>query len=183
MHLLRDGHHKVKVPSVKEFVARKTQTIPSGKAQGTYWNRIKCKECCGNPPEAVIGQATINLDSWVWKSLEDSLPKLYCVDLAEAYVMQESMSLRLMCKKREVWYAIAQQTFAPETFGEEQKRDTNLVLSHLPGSHKCLSLRKQHDLCQKYGVAHRTYYFGVPKVWENGTRNWITVQPSKAQRN
>jgi hypothetical protein len=81
-------------------VARKTCTIASGKAQGTYWNRIKCKECCGNPPEAVIGQETINLDSQVWKSLEDSLPDMYCADLAEAYVMQEGASLRLMWKKK-----------------------------------------------------------------------------------
>ncbi len=90
-HLLGDGdldagHHKVKAPAAKEFVARKTHTISSGKVQGTYWNRIKCKEHCGNPPEAVIGQATSNLDSRVWKSLEDSLSKLYCADLVEAYV-------------------------------------------------------------------------------------------------
>jgi hypothetical protein len=66
IHLLGDGdldagHHQVKGPTAKEFVARETCTIASGKAQGTYWNRIKCKECCGNCPEAVIGQATINL--------------------------------------------------------------------------------------------------------------------------
>jgi hypothetical protein len=50
--------------------------------------------------EAVIRQATINLNSQVWKSLEDSLPKLYCVDLAEAHVMQESVSLRIFCEKK-----------------------------------------------------------------------------------
>ncbi len=50
-------------PAAKELVARNTCTIASGKAQGTYWNRIKCKECSGNPPKAVIGQATINPDS------------------------------------------------------------------------------------------------------------------------
>ncbi len=86
-------------PAAKEIVVRNTHTIASGEAQGTYWNRIKCKECCRILPEAVIGQATINLDSRVWKSLEDSLSKLYCADLAEAYVMQESASARLMCRK------------------------------------------------------------------------------------
>jgi hypothetical protein len=70
MHLLGDGdlnagHHKVKAPAAKESVVRKTHTIASVKARGTYWNRIKCKECCRNPSEAVIGQATINLDSQV----------------------------------------------------------------------------------------------------------------------
>jgi hypothetical protein len=90
----------MKAPAAKEFVARKTHTIASGKMQGTYWNMIKCKERFGNPPEAVIRQATINLDSRVWKSLEDSLPKMYCADLAEAWVMQESTSSRLVCKKK-----------------------------------------------------------------------------------
>jgi hypothetical protein len=67
------GHCMGSPPNAKEFVMRKTRTIPSGKAQGT---------------EAVIGQATINLYSQVWKSLEDSLPKLYCVDIVEAFVTQ-----------------------------------------------------------------------------------------------
>jgi hypothetical protein len=100
-HLLGDGdldagNHKVKAPTAKEFVARKAHTIASGKAQGTYWNRIKCKECFENPPEAVIEQATITPFSQVWKSLEDSLPKLYCADLDEAYFKQERASSRLM---------------------------------------------------------------------------------------
>jgi hypothetical protein len=30
-----------------------------------------------------------------WKSLVDSSPGLYCVDLAEAYVMQENVSSRI----------------------------------------------------------------------------------------
>ncbi len=128
----------------QELVAWNTSTIASGKAWGTYWNKIKCKEHCGNPPEAVIRQATINLDLQVWKSLKDSLPKLYCADLAEAYDIQESTSLRLMCRKKEKsWYAIAQRMFAPETFGEERKWEKNPVLSLLLGSHECLAFRKQ----------------------------------------
>ncbi len=62
----------------------------------------------------------MNLDSRVWKSLEDSLLKLYCVDLAETYVTQEGMSKRLKHRKKEKsWFAIAQWTFAPETFDKE----------------------------------------------------------------
>jgi hypothetical protein len=53
-----------------------------------------------NCSEAVLGQATINHDSQVWKSFEDSLPGLYSVDLAEAYVMQESASSRILCEKK-----------------------------------------------------------------------------------
>jgi hypothetical protein len=68
--------------AAKDFVVRKAHTIPLSNEQGTYWNIIKCKEHLGNHPETVIGQATINLDSQVWKSLDYSLPELYCVDLA-----------------------------------------------------------------------------------------------------
>ncbi len=84
MHANRQGN--VEEPAAKDFVARKARTIALSKVQGAHWNVIRCKECLKNCPEAVLGQATINLDSQVWKSLEDSLPMLYCVDLAEAYV-------------------------------------------------------------------------------------------------
>jgi hypothetical protein len=68
MHLFADrdleaGHREVKPSASKEFIVRKTPTIASDKVQGTYWNGIKCKECIGNPPEAVLRQATINRDS------------------------------------------------------------------------------------------------------------------------
>jgi hypothetical protein len=85
---------------MKDFVARKVRTIELNKVQGTIWNAIKCKERLGNHPEAVIRQATINLYSRVWKSLGDSLPELYCLDLAEAYVTQESVSLRILCEEK-----------------------------------------------------------------------------------
>jgi hypothetical protein len=89
--------------AAKDFVARKAHTIALSKAQGTHWNAIKSEERLGNCPEAIIvGQATINLDSQLWKSLEDSLPKLHCVDIAEAYVAQESASSRILilCEKK-----------------------------------------------------------------------------------
>jgi hypothetical protein len=59
----------VKEPAAKDFVARKARTIKLNKVQGTHWNANKCKERLGNHPKAVIRQATINLDSQVWKSL------------------------------------------------------------------------------------------------------------------
>jgi hypothetical protein len=90
----------LKEPAVKDFVGRKVCTIALSKVQGTHWSVIRCKERLANCPESVLGHATINLDSQVWKSLEDSLPKLYCVDLAEAYVIQEKASLRILCEKK-----------------------------------------------------------------------------------
>ncbi len=54
----------VEEPAAKDFVVRKVRTIELNK-QGTSWNAIKCKECLGSCPEAVVRQATINLDSRV----------------------------------------------------------------------------------------------------------------------
>jgi hypothetical protein len=90
----------VKEPTAKVFFSRKVCTIKLNEVQGTHWNMNKCQEHLGNHPEAVIRQATINLDSQVLKSLGDSLPELYCVDLAEAYVTQKSVSLRILCEKK-----------------------------------------------------------------------------------
>jgi hypothetical protein len=93
-----------------DFVARKVRTMESNKVQGNNWNAIKCKECLGSHPEAVVRQATINLDSWLWKSLGDSLPELYCVNLAEAYIMWENVSSRNFAWEEKVWFASFQRT-------------------------------------------------------------------------
>jgi hypothetical protein len=90
----------VEEPAAKDFVARKVHTIALKKVKGTHWNVIKCQERLGDCSEAAVRQATINLNSRVWKSLEGSLPKLYCIDLAEAYVMQESVNLRIFGEKK-----------------------------------------------------------------------------------
>jgi hypothetical protein len=52
----------VEEPAAKDFVARKVHTIALSKVQGTHWNTSKCKEHLGSCPEAVVRQATINLD-------------------------------------------------------------------------------------------------------------------------
>jgi hypothetical protein len=72
----------IEEPTAKDFVARKVRTTELNEVHGTNWNAIKCKKCFGSCPEAVVRQATINLDSQLWKSLGDSFPELYCVDLA-----------------------------------------------------------------------------------------------------
>ncbi len=67
-------------PAAKDFVAREVRNIELTEVQGTNWKANKCKERLGSHSEVVVRQATINLDSRVWKSLGDSLPELYCVD-------------------------------------------------------------------------------------------------------
>jgi hypothetical protein len=44
---------------------KKARTIALSKARRIHWNVIKYEERLGNCPEAVIGQAAINLDSQV----------------------------------------------------------------------------------------------------------------------
>jgi hypothetical protein len=72
MHANWQGY--VEEPAAKDFLVRNARTIVLSNARGTHWNVIKCKERLGNCPEAVIRQVTINLDSQVWKTLEDSCP-------------------------------------------------------------------------------------------------------------
>jgi hypothetical protein len=144
----------IEEPAAKDFVARKVRTIKLSKVQGTNWNAIKCQEHLGNHPEAVIIQATINLDSQLWKSLGDSLPELYCIDLlAEAYVTQENASLRNFVWEEKVWFAIAQWTFAWETFGERQNGEGKSVLILVQCSHEHLALRKR-IMCARNMGAH-----------------------------
>jgi hypothetical protein len=97
-HAIWQGY--IEESTANDFVAKKAHTITLSEVQGTNWNVIKCKERLGNHPEAVIRQARIKLDSQDWKSLEDSLPKPYCVDLAETYIMQEIVSLRILSEKK-----------------------------------------------------------------------------------
>ncbi len=76
-----------------------THTIAPGNAQGTYWDRMRCGKCFGNFMGAVKRQASINPDSQIWKYFEDSLPKMYCVELAEAYVTQGKNKLKAYVNK------------------------------------------------------------------------------------
>jgi hypothetical protein len=90
----------IEEPTAKDFVARKVRTIKLNKVQGTIWDAIKRKERLRSHPEAVVRQATINLYLQVWKSLGNSFPELYCVDIAEAYVTQENVSSEILRGKK-----------------------------------------------------------------------------------
>jgi hypothetical protein len=86
--------------AAKDFVVRKVCTIRWNEVQRTIWNAIKFEERLKSCPEAVARQATITLYSQIWKSLGFSFPKLYCVDLVEAYVKQENVSLEILREKK-----------------------------------------------------------------------------------
>ncbi len=83
---------------------------------------------------------------------------------------------------KKVCFPFAQRMFAWETSGK-RNGERKPVLSLVPGSCEHLASTKKHDVCQKYGSAWMMYFLEAPKVWENETRNQISVQPRKAQRN
>jgi hypothetical protein len=143
MHAIWQGY--VEDPVAKDLVARKARTISLSKAQGTR-------------------------QSTLFTSLE-----IRWVFLTQAVL--RSLAGLMSCKKvsvwgflwvRKVWFAFAQRTFAPETFGERWKGKRSPVVSLLPGSHEHLALRNPRVLCQKYGGACTTYQLVVPKVREIG---------------
>ncbi len=61
--------------------------------------------------------------------------------------------------EEKVWFAIAQPTFAWETFGERRNGERMPVLIHVPGSHECLASRKRVMCASNMGadVQHGTW--------------------------
>ncbi len=104
----------------------------------------------GNGPEAIIGQATINLIHKIGSPLRIPYPSGTAL-LSGAYVTQESWA-RGFLWVRKVWFVFAKWTFASETLGERRKGERSPVVSLLPGSPDCLALRNPHVLCQKHGL-------------------------------
>ncbi len=147
----------VEEPALKDFVARKVRTIELNKVQGTHWNTIKCEEHLGSHPEAVFRQATINLDSRVWKSLGDSLPELYCVDLAGVYVTQESVSSRILREEKRYGLQLPNGRL-------HEKSSAKGGMGKETGTNSCTRFpqascfEKTRHVCQKYGAACMTWY-------------------------
>ncbi len=136
-HAIWQGY--VEDPAAKDFLARKACTIALSKTRGS------CHKTSNN-------QAY----SRVWKSLGDSIPKLYCVawlGLGHARKCQ----FKDFCEKERYDLCSVQRMFAPEIFGKRRKRESSMVVRLLPGSQEHLALRNPRVLCQKHGGACRTY--------------------------
>ncbi len=172
----------VEEPAAKDFVARKVCTIKWNEVQGTSWNGIKCKERLRSCPEAVVRQATSNLDSQVWKSLWDSFPELYCVDLAEAYVMQESVSSRIYMRRKgmicDPLMDVCMRNLWQKAGWGENADGTNSCTRFPRASY----FEKTRNVCQIYRGACTTWYSEY-KRYKNGMRNQSPAQPRKVQRN
>jgi hypothetical protein len=129
-HAIWQGY--VEDPAAKDFVARKARTIALSKARGS------CHKTSNNQPY-----------SRVWKSLGDSIPKLYCVAWLGLGHARECQFKDFGEKERYDLCSV-QWMFAQETFGKRQKRENSPVGRLLPGSHERLASKNPHVLCQKH---------------------------------
>ncbi len=131
------------------------------------WNAIKCKEPLGSHSEAVIRQATISLYSQVWKSLGDSLPELFCANLAEAYVTRESVSLRTLCEKKSM---IRDQPTDVCMRNLQQKAEwgNNTCTNPCTRFPRASCFKKTCNVCQKYGGTYTTWYLENQRYKKTG---------------
>ncbi len=108
----------------------------------------------GNCPEAVVGQATINL----FTSLEilwGFLTQAVLCSLA-GLMSRKKVSVQGFLWVRKVWFTFPLWTFAQETFGKRQKGKRSPVVSVLPSS--CESLAsKTHAFCARNMGAHEQH--------------------------
>jgi hypothetical protein len=137
MHAIWQGY--VEDPAAKDFVARKACTIALSKTQGS------CHKTNANQPIHEFGYP-----------FGDSILGLYCVAWLGQGHARKCQS-KDFCEKERHESCSVQQTFAAETFGKRQKRESSLVVRLLPGSHEHLALRNPCVLCQKHGGACTTY--------------------------
>jgi hypothetical protein len=133
MHAIWQGY--AEDPAAKDFVARKARTIALSKAQGS------CHKTSNNQPY-----------SRVWKSLGDSIPKLYCVawlGLDHARKCQ----FKDFYEKDRYELCSVQRTFSPETFGKIRKREIHRYWGYyqVPTS---ILLWETHAFCARNMGAH-----------------------------
>jgi hypothetical protein len=119
----------------KGFHSKEGHTITLNKVQGS------CHKTSNNQPY-----------SQVWKSLGDSIPKLYCVAWL-GLVHARKCQFKDFCEKERYESCSVPWTFAPETFGKRRKRENSPVVRLLPGSHERLASRNPRVPCQKHGGA------------------------------
>ncbi len=119
---------------------------------GVRWgSRCKGFRSKGGPHYCFMQSArnmTINLIP-VGNPLE--IPSRAALHSLVGLMSRKEVSVRGFLWVRKVWFAFAQWTFAPETFGERWK------LSYF---------EKPCMLCMKFGGTRTTYYLAVPKVQE-----------------
>jgi hypothetical protein len=162
MHATWQGY--VEDPDAKNFVARKARTIALSKARGS------CHKTSDNQPY-----------SWVWKSLGDSIPKLYCVawlGLGHARKCQ----FEDFCEKERYELCSVQRTLhqKPSAKGRKGKFTGSEATTRFPQV-SCFE-KPMRSVPETWGCMYDVLAWSANGT-RNGTRNWIPVQPRKAQRN
>ncbi len=104
----------VEKPAVKVFVGRKVRTIAFWQSVRNQLERDQVQRALEKASGSCILTSNNHPYLWGWKFVHNSSPRLYCIDLAEAYVTREKVSSRISQGK--VWFAFAQRMFAWETF-------------------------------------------------------------------
>jgi hypothetical protein len=162
-HAIWQGY--VEDPAAKDFVVRKARTITMSEAQGS------CHETSDYQPY-----------SRVWKSLGDSIPELYSVALL-GLGHTRKCKFEVFSEEERYDSRSVQRTFAQETFGKKAEK------GKFTGSEA--TTRFPRASCFEKPMR------SVPESWRhmynvlaqsangtrNGTRNWIPMQPRKAQNN
>ncbi len=98
---------------------------------GVHWGS-HCKGFCSKEdPDYCFEQSARNPTINLIHEFGNPYPSS-SVLLSRAYAMQESGAWEFLWGGKE-WFAFAQQTFAPETFGKRQKGGRSPVVSLLPG--------------------------------------------------
>jgi hypothetical protein len=91
------------------------------------------------------------------------LHELYCVDLVEAYVTQESISLRICCEKKGM-FCVRPMDVCMKNLWKKAEWGKKTSTESRTRVQQVSCFKKTCDVCQKYGGACTTYYLRVPKV-------------------
>ncbi len=129
MHAIWQGY--VEDPAAKDFVARKARTIALCKADGTQ--------------QSTLFTSLVILWGFHTQAVLRSLAGL---------MSRKKVSVWVFLWVRKVWFAFAQRTFAPETFGKWQKAS-------------CFK-KPMHSVPEIWGCMYKVYYLVLPKVREMG---------------
>ncbi len=155
---------------------------------GVRW-RSRCKGFCSKEgPHYRFERSARKLSSdkqqstysWVWISLGDSIPGLYCIAW-QSLTHARKCQFEDLCEKERYELCSVQWTFTAETFGKRQTRETcSEATTRFPRA-SCFE-KPARSVPETWGRMYDVLARSANST-RNGTRNWIPVQPRKAQRN
>ncbi len=135
----KEGPHYQMEQSARNHLERdQVQRVPEKSSSS-------CRQTSNNKPY-----------SRVRKSLWDSFPGLYCVDLAKAYVMQESVSSRILMRRKGM-ICDRPMDVCTRNLWKKAERGKNAGTNSGTRPPQASYFEKMHKMCQKYGGACTTW--------------------------